>query len=229
MIKCYYDLHIHSNLSPCADELMTIHNIINMSFLKGLDIIAVTDHNSAKNIKPLLEVSKNTELIVIPGIEVETYEGIHMLCYFEDLDYLIKFEKVIYDNLPNILNNENILGQQVLYNSLDEEIGIMERMLLNSTKIKIDDLVDLVHGLNGLIFAAHIDKEANSIVNVLGFIPPNLKIDGVEVAFKNINEIFNYNIIQNSDAHYIDKISERDNYLVLKEKSIKAFFNYFRG
>ena len=52
----YYDLHIHSALSPCGDDTMTINNIFNMSYIKGLELIAITDHNSLKQQNYLEEI-----------------------------------------------------------------------------------------------------------------------------------------------------------------------------
>ena len=42
----YYDFHIHSALSPCGDADMTPNNIVGMASIKGLDAIAVSDHNT---------------------------------------------------------------------------------------------------------------------------------------------------------------------------------------
>ena len=84
-MKAYYDLHIHSALSPCGDEDMTPNNIVNMSLLKGLDVIAVTDHNSCGNVRAVMEVAGD-RLLVIPGLEVETAEEVHVLCYFPTLE-----------------------------------------------------------------------------------------------------------------------------------------------
>jgi hypothetical protein len=227
MAKYYYDLHIHSCLSPCGDELMTLTNILNMAKLKELDIISVTDHNSAKNIEPLLLAAVDFDILVIPGIEVESYEGIHFLCYFRDLESIKQFDQIIYENLPNIKNNEKLLGKQILLNQIDEEVGYENRMLLHSTNLKMDTLIDLVHDFHGIIFASHIDKYANSIQTILGFIPNDLLIDGIEIKDKNYELPSKYIVIYNSDAHFIADICEKENYLDISEKTINDFFKYF--
>lgn len=234
MIKCFYDLHIHSALSPCASNDMTPNNIINMAILKGLDIIAVTDHNSAKNIGAILKVAKAKNIIVIPGIEVETYEGIHMLCLFRNLEDINIFDKLIYRNLPKVRNNENVFGEQIIFNEDDTYKCEEMQMLLNATCLKLNEVIKLVHLLNGLIFCAHIDRLKNSIITVLGFIPENLAVDGVEIISNNNQNIYDkqfkkYRIIQNSDAHYLGNIYEKMNNIYLQEKSINGFFDYFGG
>ena len=47
--RYYYDLHIHSCLSPCADNDMTPSNIAGMATIAGVQIVALTDHNTVKN------------------------------------------------------------------------------------------------------------------------------------------------------------------------------------
>lgn len=84
-MKFAVDLHIHSALSPCGDEDMTPNNIVNMALIKGLDIIAVTDHNSAANLPAILEVGKKQGLMIVPGIEVQTKEEVHIICLFRTL------------------------------------------------------------------------------------------------------------------------------------------------
>ena len=235
MIKCFYDLHIHSTLSPCASNDMTLHNIVNMACLKGLDIISLTDHNSAKNVEAIMDYARTKSLIVIPGIEVETYEGIHMLCYFKSCEDIKLFNKIIYQKIPRVQNNEQLLGEQLILDKNDCVVCKEVKMLLNSTCVKLNELTNLVHLMNGLVFTAHIDRKTNSIITILGFIPENLAIDGIEIShnaklIEYQKETFSkYRIIQNSDAHYIGNICEKINYLKLKEKSIEAFFDYFGG
>lgn len=235
-MKVYYDLHIHSVLSPCGDELMTPNNIINMAKLKNLDVIAVSDHNSNGNLKTLSTLAEKNELLFIPAVEVETIEGIHVLCLFEDLDKCNIFNKYLKSKLPITKNNPKYFGHQILMNERDEEIGEEERLLALSTSISIDVLTNFVHNLSGLVFPAHIDKQNQSILSVLGFIPDNLNIDGIEVSnkcdykklIKENPGVKKYKYIINSDAHYLGDISERINYVDIDLKTIKEFFKYFR-
>lgn len=226
-MKLFYDLHIHSALSPCGDNDMTPNNIVNMSIIKGLDVIAVSDHNSIKNLYSVLDVAKNTDLIVIPAMEVETSENVHMLTLFRDIksaEYVYKF---IYDSLPDINNEKDIFGEQLILNSNDEIVGCEEKLLVNSTSIDISDLVNFVKSVNGITIPAHIDRTSYSILNTLGTIP-ELGFKCVELS-KNANEIMyeylGYKFIRNSDAHYLYDIFEAENSLICTEKSIEAFFD----
>lgn len=226
-MKFYYDLHIHSDLSPCGNNDMTPNNIINMSVIKGLNIISVTDHNSTENLPALVEASQETSLIVVPGIEVTTKEEVHVLCYFKDLKNAMEFGSVIYDSLPYVKNNPEIFGNQNIYNSKDQIIGRVEKLLINASSYTLEDVYSLTKKHNGVMIPAHINKMTNGILGVLGFMPFNLKVDFVEVYSKapiNNKIIEKYKILNNSDAHQIIDISEALNYFELN--SIDDIYEY---
>ena len=107
-MKYYYDFHIHSCLSPCASDDMTPNNIANMAHLKGLDMIAITDHNSAKNVMAVMEVAKNLPLKVIGGMEITTSEEIHMVALYNDYEKLMLLDEKINNSLFNVKNNPDI-------------------------------------------------------------------------------------------------------------------------
>ena len=69
-----YDLHIHSCLSSCGDDDMTPGNIVGMAAIKGLDVIAVTDHNSCRNCPAVLKLAEQYGVLAIPGMELTTAE-----------------------------------------------------------------------------------------------------------------------------------------------------------
>ena len=91
MGKYFYDLHIHSVLSPCGDDDMTPCNIVGMSKLLGLDVIAITDHNSTGNAEAVMKCGQAMGLTVVPGMELETREEVHVLMLFEDLSKANEF------------------------------------------------------------------------------------------------------------------------------------------
>ena len=111
-MKLYYDLHIHSALSPCGDMDMTPNNIVNMSIIKGLDIIAVSDHNSVGNVRSCLKVAERSDLVVVPAMEVETSEEVHVLCLFPDIESAEKMAEQVYAALGDIKNRPEIFGDQ---------------------------------------------------------------------------------------------------------------------
>ena len=90
-MKVYYDLHIHSALSPCASDDMTPLNIVAMASVKGLDVIAINDHNSIENVAAAMECGRDFDVMGIPSMEVQTAEDIHVLPMFEDFSTLKAF------------------------------------------------------------------------------------------------------------------------------------------
>lgn len=226
-MKFFYDLHIHSDLSPCGNSDMTPNNIVNMSFIKGLNIISVTDHNSTSNLPAIMEAAKETNIKVIPGIEVTTKEEVHVLCYFKDLDKAMEFGEIIYNSLPVIKNNSEIFGEQNIYNHRDEIIASLDKLLINASPYTIEEIYILAKKYKGVMIPAHINKLSNSILGVLGFMPFNLKIDFVEVYSKipiNNKIIEKYKVLYNSDAHQLIDISEAVNYFELN--GIDEIYNY---
>lgn len=224
-MKYAYDFHIHTALSPCGDDDMTPNNIVNMALLKELDIIAITDHNSCENVKAVLEVAKGTDLVVIPGMEVETSEEIHMVCLFSDLDSAIRMQDLVYQHLPPLENRAHIFGKQLIFNKEDDVIGENSKLLLTATSLSIYDIVAYVKQFNGVAYPAHIDRSSYSILSNLGWIPEDLDIQAIEIS-KNANfektelKYKQYKIIQSSDAHYLTDIFEREQFLELESKSI---------
>ena len=179
-----YDLHIHSCLSPCGHRDMTPNNIINMSLLKGLDIISVTDHNSAKNLPAIFEAAKGHDILIVPGIEVNTKEEVHLLCYFTSLEKTMIFDAFIEDYLPCIKNNREIFGEQLILNERDEVVGEYENLLLNALQLSIEEINQRVQDLEGIVVPAHIDRSSYSIISNLGFISTHLSIKVLELSMQ---------------------------------------------
>ncbi len=226
-MKYYYDLHIHSNLSPCGDKDMTPNNIVNMAHIKNLDIISVTDHNSCKNFPALKKLGDTRNIIVIPGIEVNTKEEVHLLCYFKDYLDCNEFSDIIYESLPKIKNNPKIFGEQLIYDEKDDIIKKEDVLLTGASKYSINEIIKLVKENKGIVIPSHVNRRANGIIGVLGFIPENLDFKYIEISgevnaklLKKLQD--KYKIIINSDAHRLVDISERNNYLEMA--SIEELF-----
>ena len=132
MKSLFCDLHIHSCLSPCGDALMTPNNIVGMAFIKQLDVIAVCDHNSARNLPAIKEAADMMNVLLLPGMELTTKEEAHMLCYFKTVEECTAFGEEIYRHLPPIPNNEKFFGRQQVMNAQDEEIAVVERLLISA-------------------------------------------------------------------------------------------------
>lgn len=129
-MKWAYDFHIHTAASPCADESMTPNNIVNMCLLKGLDVIAVTDHQTVANCETVIKVGKEKGLKVIAGMEIECMEEFHLIALFKNLQSAYEMESWLWKYMPHITNRPQIFGKQEKINSEDECVGEIERLLL---------------------------------------------------------------------------------------------------
>ncbi len=216
-----YDLHIHSCLSPCGDDEMTPNNIAGMAHLARLEYIAVTDHNSRGNLPAVKQVAEAYGVKLIPGIEVCTAEDIHLLCYFETVEKCLEFEKLILDSLLPVKNKKEIYGNQLVLNEKDELVSEYEKLLIIGSSYNLWQCVDLCHNFGGVAVYAHIDKNSYSVLSVLGSIPPEIKIDGVEIYnLANRPKLISDGVItektpfmSNSDAHYLENIGEKEEHL----------------
>ena len=231
-MKFAVDLHVHTALSPCGDDDMTPNNIVNMALLKGLDLIAITDHNSCANVEAVMEAGRNKGLMVIPGIEVQSKEEVHLICLFKKLEKALEFGELIYNSLGNVPNNEELFGKQLILDVSDNVTGKLEKLLLSSSSYSINEIFELVMTYDGICIPAHIDRSSYSIISNLGFIPPGLKLNAVEISKNSSVEtvlekmpyIKNYKHIISSDAHYLWNISERAYFIEMEYISTNQLF-----
>ncbi len=226
-MRLYYDLHIHSALSPCGDEDMTPNNIVNMAQLKGLDVIAVTDHNSAANVRSVVKAAEG-KLIVVPGIEVTTSEEVHVLCYFNSVEVAEDMSGLLKSRMTGIKNRAEIFGRQLVLNENDELVGEEENLLVNAVALSIYDVQKEVSARGGIFVPAHIDRTSYSITSNLGFLPPDLPVDALEITANGLaqyeEQYKNYEILTSSDAHYLENISEREHFFDDEGKITKKLF-----
>lgn len=214
----HYDLHIHSALSPCSDDDMTLNNIINMACLVGLDLIAVTDHNSCKQLFCLREVAKN-KIHYLYGVEMQTLENIHVLAYFHedmDLDRLLTFQHFLDDHLIRVPNDPIYYGNQLIYDMQDHLVDFEEhRLISTSLDVSLTQVIEMVHQLGGSVVLAHLYRKYGYLT-VYDSLPNNLPIEGVELSSQAEIDRFvqshphwkNRLMIQNSDAHHLYDIQE---------------------
>ena len=216
MYELAYDLHIHSCLSPCGDMDMTPNNIAGMAAIKGLKIIALTDHNTARNAPSLIRAAEQYGLIVLPGMELTTQEEVHVVCLFSDEKDALAFDAYVYERLMKVRNKKEIFGEQVQMNEFDEPVAEEPYLLINATDISFDDVYDTVTAHNGIMIPAHIDKSSTSLLSNLGFIPPDARFTCAEVRRpERIPQLLQEHpylqqcrIISDSDAHSLWDISE---------------------
>lgn len=225
----YYDMHIHTCLSPCGDDDMTPANIVGMSALKGLDVIAITDHNSCKNCAAAIKLGEEYGITVIPGMELTTAEEVHVVCLFPTLEKALEFDKYVEKHILPIPNQPETFGKQQIMNEHDEVIGEFPTLLISATDISYDDVYDLLQAYEGIMIPAHIDKTSFSLISNLGFVPPDSNFTVFEVKnMQNLHALTASNpslsskkVITNSDAHYLEYISEPVNTIYAFSKSIK--------
>lgn len=218
----HYDLHIHSALSPCADCLMTPHNIFNMAMLKGLDIIAVTDHNSLKQIQICHEISKSYDMLFIPAVEITVQEGFDLLIYFKHIEEALQFDHIIEHRLPHQKNDPDYYGEQHIFNVYDDVIDMYPYLLIQPLQLSIYELNALLEPFDCIIVIAHIDRYITLINQYIN-----------DVHFHALETKDNHNpylILNNSDAHQLTDISESTtkNEINLSTLTIDAFFDYFK-
>ncbi|MCU0559788.1 MAG: PHP domain-containing protein [Desulfobacterales bacterium] len=207
------DLHLHTCLSPCGDWEMSPRDLILRCREAGLELIAVCDHNSAENAAAAMRAGQRTGLAVLPGMEVCTREEVHILALFEELDQALAMQAFVYAGLPGE-NQPEVFGYQVVANEDNEVVSENPRLLIGATQHSLEQVVHRTHALGGLSISAHVDRPANGIINQLGFIPPDLALDGVEVSYRvplaqarqRFPMIGARACITSSDAHFLKEI-----------------------
>ena len=233
-MRYFYDFHLHSCLSPCGDEDMTPNNIVGMAKLLGLDIIALTDHNCCKNCEAVMALGKEAGLCVVPGMELSTSEDIHVVCLFPDLEKAMAFSDYVRSHTMNIKNRPEIYGRQLIENSEDEIIGEEEDLLIMASEISIESAFDVVRSFGGFAYPAHIDRDSYSITSVLGELTPEcnhgfagISYDADVEKLKALYSLDGVELMQSSDAHYLENMKDATNTIELEEASPRAVIDYF--
>jgi PHP family Zn ribbon phosphoesterase len=207
------NLHVHTCLSPCGDLDMHPRAIVEEALAQRLDIIAICDHNSSENVPYVIRAARGTPLCVICGMEVCTREEAHVLALFGEQTQLSLLQDYVYANLHG-LNDEDAFGLQPIVNEAEEVEGFNERLLIGATDIPLEHLVNRIHEYGGLAIAAHIDRPSFSVIGQLGFIPPHVPFDALEISARlgirggrdRFPELSGYPFVTSSDAHFIPDI-----------------------
>lgn len=226
------DLHIHSALSPCGSLEMSPRDIVRKAKEVGLDIIAITDHNMVENALHACEIGRKYDVLVLPGMELQTAEEIHLLIIFESNKVALDFQATVYGLLPPVANEADYFGDQVVVNENDEIVRFEERLLLNSVQISLDAAVALAKSLGAIVIPSHIDASAFSIISQIGYIPETLQFDGLEIRDRNnIPEVMPFitkkglPFLTFSDAHYLADVGKRRTIFNMEEPSFEGILN----
>ena len=218
-----YDLHVHSCLSPCADNDNTPNNLAGMGYLNGLQIMALTDHNSCRNCPAFMQAAARYGLVPVPGMELTTAEDIHLVCLFPSLESARAFNDEIDRQRILIPNRKDIFGDQFILDENDTLIREEEYFLSNATNVTVDEAPALAARFQGVCYPAHIDRQANGIVAVLGVFPdtpyfPAAEIHDLRSEFQLKQEfpiLSGKHIVVSSDAHYLQDLREENASIVL--------------
>ncbi len=203
------DLHIHTCLSPCADLDMTPKAIVEKSLGLGLDIVAICDHNSAENVEAAIRAGIQRKICVLPGLEINSREEVHILAIFENAEKALHMQNTVYRHLKGA-NRPELFGDQVVVNEFDEVEGFNNRLLIGAVDMGLQEIVNEVHRQRGLTIASHVDRPSFSIISQLGFIPPDLKLDGLEVTQDtgqlDRSTMGKLPLVTSSDAHFLHDV-----------------------
>jgi PHP family Zn ribbon phosphoesterase len=231
------DLHIHTCLSPCADIEMSPLAIVEEAARKGIDIIAITDHNSAENVVASQKAGRGSGLTVLAGMEIASSEEAHILALFEDAERVLHLQDRIYESLLPGSNDERRFGEQIVVNEKDEVSGFNTRLLISATTMDSRSIVDMIHSLGGLAVASHVDRAAFSIISQLGFISGDLRFDALEMspgidreqAVQRFREYEVLTWISSSDAHSIRDIGKRTTFFFMEDPTLAEMSLTFRN
>ncbi len=229
MSRYYYDLHIHSCLSPCADDDNTPNNLLGMAQIAGINILALTDHNTTKNCPAFFEAACRYGIIPVAGMELTTSEDIHVVCLFERLEDAMLFNSKLDEYRVPFPNRPDIFGRQLITDKDDNVIAEEKNLLSNATQISLEELPELIESYGGVCYPAHIDRDANGIIATLGTFPITPVFECVE--FHSEEKIPEYNEryaiegklkLVSSDAHYLTDIRDAQSYLELSAENDSA-------
>jgi 3',5'-nucleoside bisphosphate phosphatase len=213
MKKFRADLHVHTVLSPCAEVEMIPPLIVQKALEHEIDIIAITDHNASANVPAVQKAAENTNLTVLPGMEVQSREDIHLLTLFQTPDVLESWQAEVNASLPNLPNRADYFGEQFVVDETGEFIRSEPRLLLTSANFSIDEIFERVNALGGLVIPAHVERTSYGLFPSLGLISDEWNVPALEISRHTTLEkaamtfpaLRKYPVIQSGDAHRLDQ------------------------
>lgn len=182
--------------------------------LKGLGLVAVTDHNTARNLPAAQKVADDCGLVLLPGLEITTAEEVHLLAYFPTVEAAVEMGDLIYDSLPPVRNKPEFFGEQLIMDEEDNVIGTLDKLLINACPFSIADLTRMIRKRNGVPVPAHINRTSNSLLANLGYIPAEENFTTLEVyaplPLDDFVDVSDRLVVHSSDAHDLLSIHEQE-------------------
>jgi len=230
------DLHIHTVLSACAEVEMIPPLITERAQRLGLGLIAITDHNACYNAEAVMKAAAGTGLHVLPGMELQTVEEVHMLCLFDTVAQCQKWQDEVCQKLPPLQNKEEVFGSQFVVDATGEWIRTKGRLLATSTEMTLEEVATKVHLLGGVVIPAHVDRPSFSLFSNLGFLPDHLQVDAMEVTsrfapeagLQQWPELRAASLVIGGDAHRLSEIQNRTLFKIASP-AIEEISLAFRG
>lgn len=223
------DLHIHSCLSPCGDWDNSPSAIARRAREVGLDMVALTDHNSALNCPAFEGACRREGVAACYGLEITTREEVHVLALFGEVSVALEMGRFVAEHFPEIRNDPKRFGDQIVVDEDDYVVEEIDVFLLSASSLSIEEIVDKTLALGGLSIPAHIDRTAFSLGSQLGFVP-DLPFSAVEStrlpATPPPGELA---VIADSDAHYLSDIGNRYTLYRGNEPSFEAIRTALRN
>ncbi len=208
------DLHIHTVLSADAEVEMIPPLIVAEAVVKGLSLIAITDHNTTGNAWAVMEAARGSGLTVLPGMELQTREEVELLCIFDTQEQAEAWQSYVDRHLPPLENDAEHFGPQYLVDAEGDFVAEDTKMRQMPALLGLEEAAQAVHHLGGVVIPAHVDRPAKGLFPVLGVWPSGLKADAVEIspnlrpsqARTRFPSLPSLPIICDSDAHWLDWI-----------------------
>lgn len=215
---------------------MSPRAIVEKGLERGLHILALCDHNSAENAGAVMRAGAERGLCVFPGMEVSSVEEVHSLALFETEKQALALQETVYRHLRGS-NRAEIFGDQVVANEFDEVEGFNDRLLIGAVQMTLQEVVDEVHRLGGLSIASHVNKQSFSVIAQLGFIPPELEFEALEIsrhltreeAGASLPAAKGFPIVTSSDAHFLEEIGTAWTTFLLERPSLEEVRMALRG
>jgi PHP family Zn ribbon phosphoesterase len=184
--------------------------IIKEALRKNIDLIAITDHNATGNIGAVMEAANGTDLCVLPGMELQTQEEVHVLCLFDGLEQAEAWQRSVDSRSANIPNDEEKIGEQYIVDPTGKFIRKEPKMLIANVEMSVEEAVYGVNALGGLVIPAHVERRAYGLLAILGFASPLFEALEIsrhttpEVVREQYPQIKGFPLFQSGDVHYRD-------------------------
>jgi 3',5'-nucleoside bisphosphate phosphatase len=236
MNKFRADLHVHTVLSPCAEVEMIPPLIVQQAVELNIDLIAITDHNASANFPAVQKAAAGSSLKVLPGMEVQTREDVHLLCLFDTLTQIEAWQTTVDESLPDALNRAEFFGEQFVVDENGDYLRTEPRMLLASTRLSIDEVFEKVNALGGLVIPAHVDRTTYGLLPTLGLVSDQWPVLGFEISRHTNPEkarakfpaLGTYPLIQSGDVHRLDEFIG-STILMLQERTVSEICKALKG